>query len=101
MDSKEKTLNKERLTFSKKWTNILLIVGLIDLQLSYILAFLGLNIAENLSIAIVTYIIGVFVVYSTKAFFGKKEEEKTRIQEMSFAQTPPEFFNSQMEEPKG
>lgn len=86
-------MNNKQLTFSKQWTIILLVIGLIDLQFSYILAFLGLNTAENLSIAIVTYILGVFATYSIKAFLGKKEEEKTRIQELAMSQPMPEFFD--------
>jgi len=95
-------MNNKQLTFSKQWTIILLSIGLIDLQFSYILAFLGLNTAENLSIAIVTYILGVFATYSIKAFFGKKEEEKTRIQELAMSQPTPEFFDEdEFEEAKG
>ncbi len=71
----------QNLTFTKRIVIVLLTIGLIDLQLSYFLSFLGKDSAEQLSIAIVTYILGVVVSYMLKAFFGKREEEKTRLEE--------------------
>lgn len=66
-------------TFSKKAVAIILVVSLIDLQLSYVLAFMGKEqIAESLSSEIASVIVGVMVGYFTKAlfetFFEKREE---------------------------
>ena len=66
-------------TFSKKAVAIILSVSLIDLQLSYILAFLGKEqIAETLSTTIADTIVGVMLGYFLKAlfetFFEKREE---------------------------
>ena len=66
-------------TFSKKAVAIILLVSLIDLQLSYVLAFMGKEqIAESLSSEIASVIVGVMVGYFTKAlfetFFEKREE---------------------------
>lgn len=66
-------------TFSKKAVALILAVSLIDLQLSYILAFLGKEqIAESLSSEIASVIIGVMLGYFMKAlfetFFEKREE---------------------------
>lgn len=66
-------------TFTKKAVTAILIVSLIDLQLSYILAFVGKEqIAESLSSTIASTIIGVMVGYFLKAlfetFFEKREE---------------------------
>lgn len=66
-------------TFSKKAVAVILAVSLIDLQLSYILAFMGKEqIAESLSSQIASVIIGVMVGYFVKAlfetFFEKREE---------------------------
>ena len=59
------------LTFSKKWVNRLMWVAIIDLQLSYLLAFLDkVQIAETLSTTIVVEIIGVMLGYFAKAFFA-------------------------------
>lgn len=70
-------------TFTKKAVTIIMVVSLIDLQLSYILAFLGKEqIAESLSSEIATVIIGVMLGYFMKAlfetFFEKREERLTR-----------------------
>ena len=70
-------------TFTKKTVAIIMVVSLIDLQLSYILAFLGKEqIAESLSSEIATVIIGVMLGYFMKAlfetFFEKREERLTR-----------------------
>lgn len=57
-------------------------VSLIDLQFSYLLAFLGKDPLENVALSIIKEVILVFLGYSLKAFFGKKEEEITRLKEM-------------------
>lgn len=66
-------------TFSKKAVAVILAVSLIDLQLSYVLAFMGKEqIAESLSSEIASVIVGVMVGYFMKAlfetFFEKREE---------------------------
>ena len=66
-------------TFTKKAVAIVLVVSLIDLQLSYILAFMGKEqIAESLSSTIADTIIGVMLGYFLKAlfetFFEKREK---------------------------
>lgn len=64
-------------TFTKLWVSVLLIIAVFDLQLSYILAYLGRDIiAETLSVAIVTEIIGVVGVYMVRAFFDTYFEKK-------------------------
>lgn len=70
-------------TFSKKAVAIILVVSLIDMQLSYVLAFLGKEqIAESLSSNIASTIIGVMIGYFLKAlfetFFEKREERLKR-----------------------
>ena len=66
-------------TFTKKAVTAILIISLIDLQLSYILAFMGKEqIAESLSSTIADTVIGVMIGYFFKAlfetFFEKREE---------------------------
>lgn len=81
--SKKETFSKKWLkTFSKKAVFVILAISLIDLQLSYILAFLGREqIAEALSSEIATVIIGVMLGYFMKALFEtfleKREERLT------------------------
>ena len=78
-DKEQKRYNSMLTTFTKRAVFAILVVTLIDLQLSYILAFLGKEqIAENLSSTIATVIIGVMIGYFMKAlfetFFEKREE---------------------------
>ena len=78
-DKEQKKYNKMLTTFTKRAVFAILIVSLIDLQLSYILAFMGKEqIAESLSSTIASTVIGVMIGYFTKAlfetFFEKREE---------------------------
>lgn len=78
-DQQQKRYNSQLTTFTKKAVFVILVVALIDLQLSYILAFMGKEqIAETLSSTIADTIIGVMLGYFLKAlfetFFEKREE---------------------------
>ncbi|WP_304509267.1 hypothetical protein [Anaerotignum sp.] len=73
-------MRKKKATFSKKAVEWILITALFDLQLSYLLAFLGREqIAETLSITVVTSVIAVMLGYFMKSFKETKEEEKVRL----------------------
>jgi uncharacterized protein YacL len=73
-------VRKKKATFSKKAVKWILITALFDLQLSYLLAFLGREqIAETLSITVVTSVIAVMLGYFMKSFKETKEEEKVRL----------------------
>lgn len=66
-------------TFTKKAVSLILVVSLVDLQLSYILAFLGKEqIAESLSSNIASTIIGVMLGYFLKALFETFFEEREK-----------------------
>ena len=66
---------KKQMTFSKRVVMVILITALIDLQ---ICIFRNL---ETLAISIITEIVAVVLTYSIKSFYGKREEERTRLQE--------------------
>ena len=66
---------KQQMTFSKRVTMTILIVALIDIQ---ICIFKEL---ETLAISFITEIVAVVLTYSIKAFYGKREAERTRLQE--------------------
>lgn len=66
-------------TFTKKAVALILLVSLIDLQLSYVLAFMGqVQIAESLSSTIATTVIGVMLGYFFKALFETFFEEREK-----------------------
>lgn len=76
---KKQPFNQWLKTFTKKAVTIILVVSLIDLQLSYVLAFMGqIQIAESLSSTIASTIVGVMLGYFAKAlfetFFERREE---------------------------
>lgn len=66
---------KQKMTFSKRVVTVILVTALIDLQ---ICIFRNL---ETLAISIITEIVAVVLTYSIKAFYGKREAERTRLQE--------------------
>ena len=87
-DNHEKSYRKWLATYTKAAVTIVLIVSLVDLQLSYILAFLGkTEIAETLSSTIAEVIVGVMLGYFLKAlfetFFEKREERLDRQTEQN------------------
>ena len=73
-------MKRKRNTYTKKLVKWIIAISVFDLQLSYLLAFLGrTEIAENLSMTVVTAIIGTVITYCIKSFNETKEEEKLRF----------------------
>ena len=67
------------MTFTKIAVTAILGVSLVDLQLSYILAFMGKDqIAETLSATIVEMVVGVMLGYFLKALFETFFEEREK-----------------------
>jgi uncharacterized membrane protein (DUF485 family) len=67
-------------TYMKRLVAIVTFVSLIDLQLSYILAFMGKDqIAESLSIRVCEVILGTVFVYALKAYFETKAEKHNEL----------------------
>lgn len=80
-------------TFTKRAVKAILVIALIDLQLSYILAFLGREqIAETLSGDICKVIIGTILGYLAKSFFETKEEEKNKLQKTEKEETKEDWL---------
>lgn len=72
---KKRRRKSKKLTFSKWATIIIVTIAIIDLN---ICIFLN---QEAIAISLITEIIGVFLVYSIKAYYGKKASEEIRIKE--------------------
>lgn len=67
-------------TFTKALVGIITIIALIDLQLSYILAFMDkIQIAESLSTQICITILGVAFVYMIRAYFDTRAENNKEV----------------------
>ena len=67
-------------TYSKGMVNRIVNVALLDLQLPYILAFMGKeNIAEALSSDICHTILGIALGYFLKSYFETKKEEEMKL----------------------
>lgn len=100
----QKKYNRWLETFTKKAVAAILIFSLIDLQLSYILAFLGKDqIAESLSSTIADTIIGVMLGYFSKAlfetFFEKREERlRKNNEEQETSIEPMDIINEERNE---
>lgn len=67
-------------TYTKRLVALIIFVSLIDLQLSYVLAFLGKEqIAETLSTQICLTILGTAIVYLIRAYFDTKAEKDNEL----------------------
>ena len=70
---------KTKTQYTKGAVTAILVVALFDLQMPYVLAFLGReNTLKELSKVIVVEIVGVFFAYCLKSYFETKEEHKER-----------------------
>ena len=70
---------KTKTQYTKGAVTAILVVALFDLQIPYVLAFLGReNTLEELSKVILVNIIVVFFIYCLKSYFETKEEHKER-----------------------
>lgn len=89
---KKKTENKK--TFTKKWIDRIFTVALIDIQFTYILAFLSVwlnfisgnpidveSLVVTLAIAWVTEIVALGVAYFCKSYFETKAEREQLFEE--------------------
>lgn len=90
-------MRKRQKTFSKGAVKFLLVIAIFDLQLSYLLAFLGREeIAETLSITVVTEIIAVMLGYFLKSYKETKEQESVRLIEKQQETVKKQGFVNEM-----
>ena len=77
-----KRKQKKKVTFTKILVSVILFVSLLDVQLVFILAFLGrMQIAESMGICICTEIIATILGYLCKSFFENREIGKNELEE--------------------
>lgn len=71
---------KKKITFTKWIVGVLIAIAVIDLQLTYVLAFMGSpETLQETTGKLITEILGVVFVYCVKSFFETREEEKNRL----------------------
>lgn len=68
-------------TYTKKAVKALLIVGVINAEIPYILALLGKEPCTELGIAWITEIVAVILGYMCKAYFEKKQQKKQELED--------------------
>jgi hypothetical protein len=68
-------------TFTKKLVVVMLIVGVLNAEIPFILSAFGRDPVVDIGRLWITQIIAVIVGYYVKSYFGKKAEEDTRLKE--------------------
>lgn len=67
-------------TYTKRLVGFVVILCMVDLQLSYILAFMDkVQIAEALSTQICVTILGTVIIYAIRAYFDTKAEKRDEM----------------------
>lgn len=68
-----------RMTFTKKAVKALLIIGVINAEIPFILSAYSKDPVEALGIAWITEIVAVILGYMCKAYFETKQERKQNL----------------------
>lgn len=68
-------------TYTKKAVKALLIVGVVNAEVPYVLSLLGKEPVMELGIAWITEIVSVILGYMCKAYFENKQEKKQKLAE--------------------
>lgn len=72
---------KEKKTYTKIVVTCLLIIGVINSELPYVLSFLDKDTAEAIAIAWITEIVAVILGYMCKSYFETKQERKQDLED--------------------
>lgn len=73
MKKKKKT---NKIEFSKRAAAAILLVALFDVQLCILAVYFDKEAPVEIAVALITEIVGVFLTYCVKAYFGKKQKLK-------------------------
>lgn len=65
-----------RMTFTKRAVKALLIIGVINAEIPYILALFGKETVEGVALAWITEIVAVITGYMCKSYFETKQERR-------------------------
>ncbi|MBE5830795.1 MAG: hypothetical protein E7306_03540 [Butyrivibrio sp.] len=68
-------------TYTKKAVKSLLVIGVINAEVPYVLAFLGKDPCTELGIAWITEVVAVILGYMAKAYFETKQQKKQELED--------------------
>lgn len=72
---------RDKNTFTKRAVKALLIIGVINSEIPYILAAFGKETGEAIALAWITEIVGVMGAYMCKSYFETKQERKQNLED--------------------
>lgn len=75
---------ENRRTYTKRAVKALLIIGVTNGSIPYVLSAFGREAVSDLGIAWVTGVVAVMVGYMAKAFFETKQERKQDFEELKY-----------------
>lgn len=78
---KRKKTKKYGITWTKRITQCLLVIGVLNGTIPFLLSFLGKSPCVEMGIAWVTEVVAVSLGYFVRGFKDTKEEEKVRLEE--------------------
>lgn len=68
-------------TYTKRAVKALLVIGVINAEIPYVLAAFGKNPVETLGVAWITEIVAVISGYMCKAYFETKQQRKQDLED--------------------
>ena len=68
-------------TYTKRTVKALLVIGVINAEIPYVLAAFGKNPVETLGVAWITEIVAVISGYMCKAYFETKQQRKQDLED--------------------
>ena len=75
---------QDKRTYTKKAVKVLLVIGVINGSLPYVLSLLGKEPVQEMGIAWVTEIVAVILGYLCKAYFETKAQRKQDLEDAKF-----------------
>lgn len=72
---------RRKKTFTKVAVKVLLIIGVIDANIPFLLAFLEKDPCREIGLAFITEIVAVILGYMCKSYFETKQEKRQELAE--------------------
>jgi uncharacterized protein YacL len=72
---------RRKKTFTKAAVKALLIIGVIDANIPFLLAFLNKDPCREIGLAFITEIVAVILGYMLKSYFETKQEKRQELAE--------------------